>query len=281
MEKVNESMISCSSSSSSLWSYIISWCTPIVLFGVANLIIATLFLASKTNTNKTATKQQYDENDHDYGYIHGASFTPIVARVSSIFERAKSIDLSSIIPKITTTTTTNNNDESSEPATYTSLSRLSQSIFSICEYDSQPDSPRYPSNKPKPNPPTSSILGRLKSIDFSSIYGVVDNTKKSSEDHKSDDSLSQLVRVPTFFDRIKSFRIVAPLMKTRSEVKKLCDPNDTGEEEVRLLQRPETARAKRNAADDAKAENFITKFREQLKLQRRDSFARYNDMLRN
>ncbi|GJV63048.1 BEACH domain-containing protein LvsA-like protein [Tanacetum coccineum] len=52
------------------------------------------------------------------------------------------------------------------------------------------------------------------------------------------------------------------------------------ENEVAILQRPQTARARMNADDDAKAENFITKFREQLKLQRMDSLDRYNDMLR-
>ena len=67
------------------------------------------------------------------------------------------------------------------------------------------------------------------------------------------------------------------LKKTRSEVRSVSSHED---DEVACLQRPETTRARRNADDDAKAENFITKFREQLKLQRMDSLDRYNDMLR-
>ncbi|GJV63049.1 BEACH domain-containing protein LvsA-like protein [Tanacetum coccineum] len=202
------------------------------------------------------------------------SFSPQIPIVSSFLERARSINITSIIPTIITKTILTPH----ENPKYTSLSRLSQSIFSVCSYDSQPDSPRYPSSK-KPSTTPPSILERLKSIDFSKIYG---------DSQKNTNSPGQLARVSSVKfklpattnltkkrkTKVKVSSLV--LKKTRSEVKSVSSHDN----EVAILQRPQTARARMNADDDAKAENFITKFREQLKLQRMDSLDRYNDMLR-
>ncbi|GJT75256.1 BEACH domain-containing protein LvsA-like protein [Tanacetum coccineum] len=92
----------------------------------------------------------------------------------------------------------------------------------------------------------------------------------------------QLAQVPSIV-QVKRFKSKTPkekisaveIKKTRSEVRHVSDDEDDVN-----MRRPETARARRNADDDAKAENFITKFREQLKLQRMDSINRHNDMLR-
>nr|GEY00640.1 RNA-directed DNA polymerase, eukaryota [Tanacetum cinerariifolium] len=198
------------------------------------------------------------------------SFSPQIPIVSSFLERARSINLTSIIPTIITKTILTPH----ENPKYTSLSPLSQSIFSVCSYDSQPDSPRYPSSK-KPTSTPPSILGRLKSIDFSNIYG---------DSQKNTNSPGQLARVSSVKFNIPATTTLTKkrktkvkvsslvLKKTRSEVK---SESSHHENEVAILQRPQTARARMNADDDAKAENFITKFREQLKVQRMDSLDRY------
>nr|GEX14027.1 BEACH domain-containing protein LvsA-like [Tanacetum cinerariifolium] len=92
----------------------------------------------------------------------------------------------------------------------------------------------------------------------------------------------QVAQVPSI-NRVRGLKSKTPngkvsaveIKKTRSEVRHVSDDEDDVN-----MRRPETARARRNADDDAKAENFITKFREQLKLQRMDSINRHNNMLR-
>ncbi|PWA65651.1 hypothetical protein CTI12_AA333790 [Artemisia annua] len=224
-----------------------AWFTPTILFCVSNLIIATLFIASKSNTNTTNHDQEYESS------VQGYSFTPRIPKVSSFLERAKSINLSSCMPTIITTKiAAHENTTISKTAKYTSQSRLAQSIHFPCSYDTQPDSKRYPSKK-KPN----------TQITLTNLTG-------------------QLAQVPSI-DRVKRLKSKAPkekisiveIKKARSEVRHVSDDEDDVN-----MRRPETARARRNADDDAKAENFITKFREQLKLQRMDSLNRYNHMLR-
>ncbi|PWA75657.1 hypothetical protein CTI12_AA115730 [Artemisia annua] len=224
-----------------------AWFTPTILFCVSNLIIATLFVASKSNTNTTNHDQEYETG------VQGYSFTPRIPKVSSLLERAKSINLSSCIPTIITTKIAplENTSSISKTAKYSSLSRLAQSIHFPCSYDTQPDCERYPSKK-KPNTQM-----------FTNLSG-------------------QLARVPSI-GRVKRFKSKTPkekisideIKKTRSEVRHVSD----NEDDVNM-RRPETARARRNADDDAKAENFITKFRQQLKLQRMDSIDRHSGMLR-
>nr|XP_043622016.1 uncharacterized protein LOC122593651 [Erigeron canadensis] len=284
----------------SMWASITTRFTPPFLFCVTNLIIAILFMASKSNTKSTTTtyheEQEHQEHDHEREHVRGSVLLikPVVARVTLLLERAKSIDLKSIIIPIIPIKL------SSLPKLpkYTSSSRLAQSIFSACSYDSQPDSPRYPSKKlPKPLSP---ISGRLNSTDFSTIYDD-NNVIVSTE-------LQYISNSPLVHARVNSTKIRTPrksqpstlvdlddhhvirhnsektrkkkdmveIIKTsRSEIRKLVWDDDR----VEIMKRPETARARQNAADDAKANDFITKFRGQLKLQRLDSLNRYNDML--
>ncbi|GJT75255.1 BEACH domain-containing protein LvsA-like protein [Tanacetum coccineum] len=231
-----------------------AWFTPTILFCVSNLIIATLFIASKSNTNTTKHYDHYQNHDHDINEssVQGYSFTPRIPRVSSFLERAKSINLSSCIPTITTTKIVPcENTPISKTAKYTSLSRLAQSIHSPCSYDTQPDSPRYPSNKKPYTQIFTNLTGQLAQV-------------------------PSIVQVKRFKSKTPKEKISAvEIKKTRSEVRHVSDDEDDVN-----MRRPETARARRNADDDAKAENFITKFREQLKLQRMDSINRHNDMLR-
>ncbi|GKF16862.1 BEACH domain-containing protein LvsA-like protein, partial [Tanacetum coccineum] len=118
-------------------------------------------------------------------------------------------------------------------------------------YDTQPDSPRYPSNKKPYTQIFTNLTGQLAQV-------------------------PSIVQVKRFKSKTPKEKISAvEIKKTRSEVRHVSD--DEYDVNMRRL---ETARARRNADDDAKAENFITKFREQLKLQRMDSINRHNDMLR-
>ncbi|XP_071700332.1 pathogen-associated molecular patterns-induced protein A70-like [Rutidosis leptorrhynchoides] len=259
---------------------IASWFTPTVIFCVTNLIIATIFIASNNNNNK-----QHDQN------VHGDSMSRI-GRVSSFLDRARSINLSSNYTPNTTTTSESLNHYASKPktATYTSSSRLAQSIHVT---------------PPSQLVPTPSLLERVKSIKLT-----------------SESSPGQLERVPSFFDRVKSFKISSPFTSPDTDTVSDPDPSHNNSDHnvirsksekkskvnnklksvdhqmkksrsaMRLakdddvdvdLRRPATTRERRsNDVDeevDAKADHFISKFKQQLKLQRLESLIRYNERL--
>ncbi|CAH1432007.1 unnamed protein product [Lactuca virosa] len=310
----------------SMWASMSSWCspTPTMLFCIMNLIIATIFIASKTNNTK----------HHDH--VQWNSFGPI-GRVSSFLERsARSVNLSSYTTTITTTVAESQHQcpSPSKTAKYSSSSRLAQSIHfpsgdetrsplrssisSPPEFSnagdemSQSESERQPRSQ---NVRAPSLLERVKSVNFSSVYS--DNTVQT-ESKQICNSPAQLARPPSFFDRIKSFKISsafklgAPstqpenletepahnpdhhviknksektsakkppveMKKSRSEI--MISSDDDEDVDVR---RPETARVMRNADDkefDLKADDFISRFKQQLKLQRVESLVRFRDML--
>ncbi|KAM0026665.1 hypothetical protein Hdeb2414_s0020g00560721 [Helianthus debilis subsp. tardiflorus] len=321
----------------SIWESMAAWCTPTILFCLANFIIATLFIAS------------HKHHDHGDGG-DSPSLTPF-ARVSSFIDRARSsVNLSSY-------TTTQSQHQPKTP-NYSSMSQLVQSIYSSPELSnsegSSPSPPKTPnyssmsrlaqsiylspelsnsegSSPSQPNTPNYSSMSRLaQSIYLSpelsnsegsspsqpartpSLFERVTSIKFSNENvsRVESDSPGQLARVPSFLDRVKSFKISLPfnrtenvdtetehhvirsksekkaakkslveMKKSRSEVK--MARNEDEDEDVDL-RRPATTRESRNELDeevDAKADDFISRFKQQLKLQRLESLVRYNEML--
>ena len=72
---------------------------------------------------------------------------------------------------------------------------------------------------------------------------------------------------------------MSEMKKSRSEIRIA----DDDEEEDDDLRRPATTRERSNVVEeevDAKAEQFISRFKQQLRLQRLESLARYTDMLK-
>lgn len=276
---------------------IASWFTPTILFCVTNILIGTLFIASNISNNN----KQHDDHTHSDSTN---SFSRIT-RVSSFLGRNRSMNLSSYTPTTPITTTTSEPQQiyytQSKPPSYSSSSRLAQSI-----YKTPPESsPKTESDSPQPSQltRTPSLLERVKSIKFSSDPTVSEHITNSP---------SQLTRVPSFFDRVKSFKISSPftyqpdpsqhpdhhvirsksdniavikkkssvseMKKSRSEMRLDADDDD---EDVNM-RRPATTRERRNVVDeevDAKADDFITRFKQQLKLQRLESLVRYNEKL--
>ncbi|PWA45519.1 hypothetical protein CTI12_AA517100 [Artemisia annua] len=229
---------------SMLIASIASWFTPTILFCVTNILIGTLFIASNISNNH----KQNDDHTH-----------------------SDSTD---------------------------SFSRITRS------------SPKTESDSPQPSQltRTPSLLERVKSIKFTSI---------PTESEHITNSPSQLTRVPSFFDRVKSFKISSPftyeppstqhdpsqhpdhhVIRSKSEniavIKKkssLVSEMKKSRSEMRLdaeddedvdIRRPATTRERRNVVDeevDAKADDFISRFKQQLKLQRLESLVRYNEKL--
>ncbi|XP_024967707.1 BEACH domain-containing protein lvsA-like [Cynara cardunculus var. scolymus] len=303
----------------SMWASMAAWFTPIVLFGLMNLIVATIFIANNNNkrhdqrqvlaNNNNNNNKHYDQGEDQ---VYGNSSSRI-AGITSLFERSKPISVSSCIAAITTAESRQKNPSQPKKATYSSLSRLAQSIYFPTIHGTRSNGDDlYQSGKAVG---AGSQLERVKSVRFSSTDS---ENIVLTESSKISNSPGQLVRAPSFIERVKSFKISSPsksgapltehanidtgrtakadhhairsksekssveksvveIKKTRSEIRL---PSD--DEEDVDSRRPATARERRNAGDagvDAKADDFITRFRQQLKLQRVESLVRYNDIL--
>ncbi|KAJ0759324.1 hypothetical protein HanLR1_Chr04g0160091 [Helianthus annuus] len=281
----------------SMWASMAAWFTPTVLFCAANLIIATIFIAS----NNTTT------NNHSHEHHH----TPPtrISRVSSFLDRARSFKLPSYSAAAESQYQYPSQSESeSKTATYSSTSRLAQSIHAnpVPPEITHPNE-FYPSEPEPTHSP--SFFERVKSIKLTS------------------DSPGQLARPPSFLDRVRSFKLSfqppetvdtdtdpgpshnpeqhnvirsksekttvkkknklsGEMKKSRSEMRMVANDEEEDGEDVDL-RRPETARARVRGSNDvdeevdAKADDFISRFKQQLKLQRIESMVRYNQRLQN
>lgn len=155
-----------------------------------------------------------------------------------------------------------------------------------------PDDPIQPQLVRNP-----SLLERLKWMNFSSLYRS-DSMEAEREGEGEDecqgsnsghDSGNLVKRSKSEAHEESPAGLPEKMRKSASE--KLSSSRRAEEEEVATVERrrPETARmlgGKETAscgedeAVDAKADDFINRFKQQLKLQRLDSFLRYREMLK-
>ncbi|KAI3801200.1 hypothetical protein L1987_29304 [Smallanthus sonchifolius] len=261
----------------SIWASMAAWFTPTVLFCATNLIIATIFITSNNNKNNK-------HHDHAHG---DHSLTPI-SRVSSFLDRARSMNKHQY-------------PSQSETPTYSSSSRLAQSIHSSSDYLTPPADELFPSepetqslSQPAPAP---SLLQRVRSIKFSSdnspgqlsfldrvksfrISSPFDSGSASTEPETIDNPEHHVIRSKSERASAKKKKSLAEMKKSRSEMR--MAPSDEEDEDVDL-RRPATARERRShdvdEEVDARADDFISRFKQQLKLQRLESLVRYKEML--
>lgn len=245
------------------WASISSWLTPKILFCVLNMTIATIFVSSNF---KSRSKRH--QNDGVYEHNHRP-----LARSPSLLQRVSSFDFS-FFP--------HNHYQGTLPPTHDVT-------------HAPPQLQRSPS-----------LLDRVKNFDFS--VSPPNPTRQQDDD---DDAPPQLTRVPSLLERVKSIKlslygshltdpvpddhpveeskskekkVAKRKMKKSASVKPCAQEKEAIEEEEK--RRPATTRPTESASllvddqeVDAKADDFINKFRHQLKLQRLDSLLRYRDIL--
>ncbi|XP_035844706.1 pathogen-associated molecular patterns-induced protein A70 [Helianthus annuus] len=284
----------------SMWASMAAWFTPTVLFCAANLIIATIFIASNNNTT----------NNNHYSHEHHTPPTRI-SRVSSFLDRARSFKLPSYSVAESQYLYPSQSESESKTATYSSTSRLAQSIHA------NPVPPEIThAHELYPSEPETQALSQP--THYPSFFERVKSIKLTS------DSPGQLGRSPSFLDRVRSFKLSfqppetvdtdtdpghnpeqhhvirsksekttvkkkkkklsGEMKKSRSEMRMAANDEEDDGEDVDL-RRPATARVRgSNDVDeevDAKADDFISRFKQQLKLQRLESMVRYNQRLQN
>ncbi|EEF48070.1 conserved hypothetical protein [Ricinus communis] len=231
--------------SSSVWSFTTGWSTPTSLFLFLNLVIGTIAVISRFSSNKTPPDEE---------------IRPLT-RAPSLIDRVKSINLSSYkyspqSPEFETAETT---------------------IYGVS--DDPPRLERAPS-----------LLERVKSIKFPSIY----RSEPETEEHRDARQVSGL-ETELEHHVIRSKSEVAPAerkveanekMKKSASERAIDELREDDRESVEK-RRPAETRLEKTASFrggddgvDAKADDFINRFKQQLKLQRLDSLLRYRDRLK-
>ncbi|KAJ4851131.1 hypothetical protein Tsubulata_003205 [Turnera subulata] len=265
---------------------ITSWLTPASLFLFLNLMIGTIVVVSRFGSQ---TRQHHQLNSHP----------PPLTRQPSLLDRVKSINFYTHGYQAEPDHSSSWADPPPLERAPSLLQRLKSVNFSTF-YGSEPETKFAPEpdfgtgyvtsgSEPPGLQRAPSLLQRVRSIKFSSLYKSEPEMEPVAEPgfdaaHGSGANVEHHeVR------RIKSEHMEAPkkmgkMKKSASEKGVAVDSVEQEEREEVEQRRPATARVERTASIgddgvDAKADDFINRFKQQLKLQRLDSLLRYKEML--
>ncbi|XP_019151072.1 PREDICTED: DNA ligase 1-like [Ipomoea nil] len=258
--------------------YVSSWFTPTVLFCVLNLVIGTILLSSTLKPQKKQQHQLGDDNS-----------VPQLAPVPSLFQRVRSFNYSL-------------QQEHHTPSLYRApslLQRLGAVNFSFSRSDDFPASTHH-ADPPEDDTQTTrapSLLERVRSINLSfSRSRQPDPSPSTTHLAESPEAQTQKVEVERDSEtvmshdrRTKSATCAEIPAKKKKKMEKSASEKMEAEETEEEVdrRRPATVREKKTTfeeeeddeAVDEKADDFINRFKQQLKLQRLDSLLRYKETL--
>ncbi|KAK6248690.1 hypothetical protein QUC31_020255 [Theobroma cacao] len=279
-----------------------SWLTPTSLFLLLNIMIGTIFLISRLSPPKRPHHQQFGDGDYN-------SAPPRLERSPSFLNRVRSINFSTYKFPLPNYQDMDHHLPPDNLAAHplerapSILERVKSINFSLYKYSPQdpdreyiePTEHEHTNSQPLSRAP--SLLERVKSIDFTSFYrsnSFKANPEKelpATEEPDSDTDMSPVrgqVNRSKSESKVKQRRFPEKLKKSESENSRLkAEKSEEEEEEEVERRRPATTRIEKTVSFgdddrgvDAKADDFINKFKQQLKLQRLDSLLRYRDMLK-
>ncbi|GAV78488.1 DUF761 domain-containing protein/DUF4408 domain-containing protein [Cephalotus follicularis] len=224
-----------------MFTFMSSWLTPTSLFLILNLVIGTIFITSRFTS--------HNRPQHDQHQLH---------RPPSLLDRVKSINFS--------------------------LYKFPSTDMNHLQYP-QPPEPEEPTNQVEPPLTRASFLlervkSRVKSINLISSLYISNPPNPEPETHTAEPDPD-----PDHVKRTKSEmkpgpeRIVIPKMKKSASEKSVMVGMEEEYVETVERRRPETVRTEKRTSlgdqgVDAKADDFINRFKQQLKLQRLDSLLR-------
>uniref|UniRef100_A0A2P2NYD0 Uncharacterized protein MANES_03G034300 n=1 Tax=Rhizophora mucronata TaxID=61149 RepID=A0A2P2NYD0_RHIMU len=236
----------------SMLALVSSWFTPTSLFLFVNVMIGTIAVTSRFASHK----KQEPENYHQQ-----------LVRAPSLLQRVRSIDLYSykFSPFYS--------ESGTQTATATEIR------------DPPPQLERVPS-----------LLERVKSIKFPSFhrsdpetehYAQTDTDPVPDMGHIADSGAEHHVKRSKSESRVVPNKHEQEKMKKSGSEKAVAVEDEKQDEDLEKVERrrPATARIEKTGSFgdegvDAKADDFINKFRQQLRLQRLDSLLRYGEILR-
>lgn len=235
----------------SMWISVTNWFTPTVLFCILNLTIGTIFISSRFRTSCSKEKHENREHGSDAFLGTGGTSAPLLFRApSTLLERVKSINFS----------------------------------FQYRSSDQAPDPLLFPQH------------------DADSSHEDRGDQHQHQHQHEDDDEARELhseshhvtrrsqsetsMAVPKTAAAEK--RKVKMMKKSVSEKIVTSEKEKEEKEEADAVdrRRPATTRDRNkltnvvvDEAVDEKADDFINRFKQQLKLQRLESILRYKEML--
>lgn len=272
-----------------------NWFTPTTLFLLLNFTIGTIFF---TNRFGSGSRKHHPHQD---GYGSGQGHAPApLARAPSLIDRVKSINFHLYnSPSQESEIHYSGSDlhHNPPPSLLDRVKSINVPYFKFPQHNSENDYAAYatmtrpdetrqvdPIDKiPEDNVPTEprSLLQRVKSIKLPSLYRF--DPDANSEEQKPARTKSESSK-PVMKKKKKK------MMKSASEKGGVGYMGREAVETAEAVEkrRPETTRVERTTSIgdgeegvDDKASDFINKFKQQLKLQRLDSFLRYREMLKN
>ncbi|KAK9946272.1 hypothetical protein M0R45_011745 [Rubus argutus] len=287
------------SSIPSIWASMNSWFTPAVLFVLLNLMIGTIAIASGLGTQRQDQQQEHQHQHQQQG----------LARSPSVLQRFKSINFYSYrSPEPATNYENPPESETHEveqpqlPRSPSMLERL-QSIKFQFHFPRESSSlqPRVAVPDPEPEahysayeqaPEDEEPKEELDEDQFEAESESESESESEEKDQTLDEIYSQLQLHDHHVSRTKSDTKPASgevPEKLPKKMKKSASAKSAfahfAADDIVESRRPATVREKKAkvAEDDeevdAKADDFINRFKHQLKLQRLDSIIRYKDII--
>ncbi|CAD5329089.1 unnamed protein product [Arabidopsis thaliana] len=277
-----------------------NWLTPTTLFLLLNFTIATIFITNRFSSGSRKHNQHqdgYGSSGHDQNQAR-------FGRPPSLIDRVKSINFhlyNSPSPESEIHYSGSDPNPNPPPSLLQRVKSINMPYFKFPQHNSEGDYAAYelmtqpdetnrvdPIDKipeddvtTEPRFGAPSLLQRVKSIKLPSLYRSDPDPTPEVQTHTRTKSESSKPATK------KKKKATKKMMKSASE-------RHIGREEEETVEavekrRPETMRVERTTSIgdggeegvDDKASNFINKFKQQLKLQRLDSFLRYREMLKN
>ncbi|VFQ84719.1 unnamed protein product [Cuscuta campestris] len=245
--------------SSSIWSSMASWFTPTVLFLLLNLMIGTIALSSTLSCNKQKHPKKNQEPHHH------------LDKSPSVLHRLRSINFSSFrFHETSIFKSSPDSDAHPHPQTF------EDSQF----HNTHQETPVLES------PATHYIFRQEYHQEESLTHYTFQQEEEEEEVEREsmDEVYSRLNRRPESQSQPEvktSAEEESPeRMKKSASVKSRVNPFEGGGNLER--RRPATVKERGKAADlevDARADDFINRFKQQLKMQRLDSILRYKEMI--
>lgn len=251
-----------------------SWLTPTVLFVFLNLMIGTIAISSSFSSKSNDPNQTQ------------------IQRSPSMIHRLKSINFSSFTSPDKSHlefphTPEDNNNNSYQPASIEQnqpfLSRSPSVLHKIKSFNLYNYISQEPTTVVESQPPSVTVESKQEQEDEEE-----EDTSPSLEEVYSKLNLNHVARTKS--DTEPAAGVIPP--KLPKKMKKSASTKSPfshfQEDEISVeARRPETVRVQRvttvEEADeevDAKADDFINRFKHQLKLQRIDSIAKYKEMVK-
>lgn len=275
-----------------------SWLTPTTLFLLLNFTIGTIFIINRFSSSS----RKHNPHQEVFGSGHDQTQARF-GRPPSLIDRVKSINFNlynSPSPESEIHFSGSDPNQNPPPSLLQRVKSINMPYFKFPQHNSEGDYAAYelmtrpdenrvdPINKipeddvtTEPRFGAPSLLQRVKSIKLPSFY-------RSEPDPSPEEPTPTRTKSESSKPVTKKKKKATPKKMTKSASERYTGREEETVEAVEK-RRPETMRVERTTSIgeggeegvDDKASNFINKFKQQLKLQRLDSFLRYREMLKN